>query len=291
MTTAVLGVDVIRKGHDTLVVAVIVLQCNFRKGIIQSSRNIDNFSDCFITSDTVDMLHKLTNTALIVQNFRLHFLRISGIRNYNPDSGIQESLFSHAFEKDFIVIASCLKDFGICLESNHRTSFCGLVNDFQWLFVFATVKMLEVDIFTVFDGNFQPFRKCIHDRCADTMQTAGNLITATAKLTAGMKDSINDCCRRNALSGVNSCRNPSTVIRDTDDIIRENFNLDFCAVPCQCFINGIVHNLIDQMMQTINTGRADIHTWTDTNRLKTFQDLNLFRTIAFFFHFFTLLFP
>ena len=47
------------------------------------------------------------------------------------------------------------------------------------------------------------------------------------------------------------------------------------AVASQRFINGVVHDLVDQMMQTALTGGADIHTGALAHCLQAFQDLDL----------------
>ena len=49
------------------------------------------------------------------------------------------------------------------------------------------------------------------------------------------------------------------------------------------FIDGVVHNFIDQMVQTGLGGGTDIHTRTLANRLQAFQNLNL-RAVIFTFY-------
>ena len=49
----------------------------------------------------------------------------------------------------------------------------------------------------------------------------------------------------------------------------------------QRFINGVVHDLIDKMVQSPYICGTDIHAGAFANRLKPFQHLNLILTIIF----------
>lgn len=83
------------------------------------------------------------------------------------------------------------------------------------------------------------------------MQTAGDLIAAAAELTAGVEDGVHDGCRRDALFWVDAHRDASAVIRNTDHVFRENVHGDLGAESCQRLINGVIYDLIDQMMQSL----------------------------------------
>jgi hypothetical protein len=41
-------------------------------------------------------------------------------------------------------------------------------------------------------------------------------------------------------------------------------------VASECFVDGVIDDLVDEVMKTANTGIADVHTRTFTNRLETF---------------------
>ena len=47
------------------------------------------------------------------------------------------------------------------------------------------------------------------------------------------------------------------------------------TVTGQSLIDGVVHDLVHQMVQTPLAGRADIHTGALAHSLQTFQDLDL----------------
>ncbi len=59
-------------------------------------------------------------------------------------------------------------------------------------------------------------------------------------------------------------------------------HVDFVAVTGQSFIDGIVHHLIDQMVQTIDPGGADIHGRSFSHRRQALKNLYAVGTILLF---------
>ena len=83
---------------------------------------------------------------------------------------------------------------------------------------------------------------------------------------------------------VHSRGNTAAVILHRYAVIRIQGDLDAFAVTCQGLVNGIIHDLVHQMVQSLDRGRSYIHSGALTNRLESFQNLNL--AIAVFMVFF-----
>ena len=47
-------------------------------------------------------------------------------------------------------------------------------------------------------------------------------------------------------------------------------DVNFRAVPGERFVDGVVDDFVDQVMQSIDAGRADVHRRALANGLKTF---------------------
>ena len=54
------------------------------------------------------------------------------------------------------------------------------------------------------------------------------------------------------------------------------------AVARQSFVNGVIYDFIDKVVQTGSGGGADIHTGTLAHGLQPFQNLNLIGVIFLF---------
>ena len=55
---------------------------------------------------------------------------------------------------------------------------------------------------------------------------------------------------------------------------------DFSTEAGQSFVDAVIDDLIDEMMEAAFAGVADIHTGSDANRFQTFQNLNLLGSVT-----------
>ena len=89
-----------------------------------------------------------------------------------------------------------------------------------------------------------------------------------------MQDGVDDGDGGQAGISLNVHGDAAAVIGDLDDVVLEDFDLDVVAVAGQCFVDGVVHDLVDQMVQAALAGGADIHAGTLADSFQTLQDLN-----------------
>ena len=59
------------------------------------------------------------------------------------------------------------------------------------------------------------------------------------------------------------------VVLHTDASILVDDYLDMGTVSCECFIDGVIHHLIHQVVKTTAIGRSDIHRRSFSDRFKT----------------------
>ena len=113
---------------------------------------------------------------------------------------------------------------------------------------------------------------------AYAMKAAGNLVAITAELAPGMEHRQNNLHGRLAgFMQVN--RNAAAIIGNGDAVVLMNHHVDIRAVACQRLIYGIVHYLINKMMQSTLRCAANIHARTLPDCLQPFQNLNLLGTV------------
>ena len=66
-------------------------------------------------------------------------------------------------------------------------------------------------------------------------------------------------------------RNAAAVVDDPDPAAGKQCDLDRVAAG-QGFVDGVVHDLVDQVMQAALTGRADVHARPLANCFEAFED-------------------
>ena len=290
MGTAVRRVDVVGEGEDEVVIAVVVLQGNFGEGIAVHAGHIDDIlRQGFQPTLFLEILHELADTALVVQDLGVRLCLVSLVGKDDADAGIQERLLPQTLEEYLeVVFCSLGEDLRICLEFHGSTGFGRVADDRNGLVVIATVELLKIHVGAVLHGELQPLREGVDHRCAHAVQTAGHLVSAAAELTAGVQDGVHYGCCGDALLGVDAHRNATAVIGDPHHVFRQDVHGDLRAVAGKCLINGVIDDLIDQMVQPLGTCGADVHARTLPDCLQPLQHLNLTLVIALcaLFHFF-----
>ncbi len=273
MHTALRRMNIVGKGNNNLIIGIGILHGDFRHGILLLPIHInDILMDGILIF--VDILHKGTDTALVIHGV-LCLLPLTFIGNGDVDAAIQERLLPHTGMQCLIVINQIIKHLRVRLEADGGTCLIGGANDRHFLSHLSTGELHLINL-TIFKHlNRHPLGQGIDNRGTHAVETAGNLIAAAAKLTAGMEDGINHFQSGLARLGLNVHRDTAAIIRHGNDITVMDGNGDLGAVACQRLINGVVHDLIDQMVQSAGGGGADIHTRTFPDRLQALQNLDL----------------
>ena len=106
---------------------------------------------------------------------------------------------------------------------------------------------------------------------------------STAKFTAGMQNRKYDFYCGNTCLVIDTYRNSSSVIDNSDRIIFVDRYINGIAESCQCFIYRIINDLIHQMMQSSAGCGTNIHSRTLSYSFQTFQYLNLIRAVFMFY--------
>ncbi len=125
------------------------------------------------------------------------------------------------------------------------------------------------------DGQFQPVRQGVHNRHANAVQAAGNLVGVLVEFPARMELGHDHFGRRSALCGVHAHRDAAAIVGDFGRAVREEGDRDPVCMAGKRFIDGIVHDLVDHVVQARAViGVTDIHAGAFADRFKALQDLD-----------------
>ena len=70
-------------------------------------------------------------------------------------------------------------------------------------------------------------------------------------------------------------RDAAAVIIDLDAAVREQGDHDPVGVAGKGLVDGVVDHLVDQVMEALGAGRADVHARSPPHMLPAFEDLDL----------------
>ena len=119
------------------------------------------------------------------------------------------------------------------------------------------------------------------------MKTARELISAAAELTARVQLGKHDFDRRFALFFYYSRGNAASVVGDCDRTVFLYLHENGVAKARHGFVDGVVHDFVDEMVKTALVRGTDIHAGTLSDRFKTFEHLDSALIVLFLSHLFT----
>ena len=143
-----------------------------------------------------------------------------------------------------------------------------------------------VDLAVTMDLDHQPLRQCVHYGCAHAVQTSRDLVAALVELTAGVEHRQHHFERRFALLLVVVGRNTAAVVPDGDGVVLVDRHVDVGAVARQRLVDRVVHDLVNQVVETLLADVADVHGGTLAHRFEALEDLDVRRGIFFFLFFY-----
>src|SRR5699024_4377085 len=197
---------------------------------------------------------------LLLPKIGEHDLQIPGEESHLPKSLPQQLKIKHRL----------LKDIRVRKKTYFRSSPLGISDDGQRTHDLSSLIALMINLSVVADIHFQPHGQRIDDGGSHTVQTAGYLVSSSAELAAGMKDGKHHLHGRNPFFLVDSHRNSPPVIPDSDGVIFVDIYLNGIAVARQGLINGIIYNLIYQMVKALGGSASDVHTRPFAHCFQTF---------------------
>ena len=110
------------------------------------------------------------------------------------------------------------------------------------------------------DKDVEFLRERVNHAASHAVETAGDGISTTAKLSTGVKGGENNLNGGHFLDRVLVNRNATTVIGHADSTVWQDDHINQIAVAGKRLIHRVIDDLIDQVVETPGAGRPDIHT-------------------------------
>ena len=187
-------------------------------------------------------------------------LFVALIENVDLHSAIEKSQFPQPLGEGFEGKLGGFENFRVGPESDVGPPFDGAPSSSRGAIGNSAFVALPVNLASAANFQFQLARKGIDDRNADPVQATGNLIGVAVEFAARMQDGHDHFCRRFFLGGVHLDRDSAAVVLDRHRAVEMDDDRNLVAMAGQSFVDGVVDNFIDQMVQT-RTVRWSRYTW------------------------------
>ncbi len=167
-----------------------------------------------------------------------------------------------------------LEDVGARPERDRGAGLVGRLELLQRPVGYAEAERLAPVVPAVAHVDLQLAAQRVDHRDADAVQTAGDLVAATAELAAGVQHGERHRHGRHVLAGRGVGGDATAVVLDPDAAVGEQGQPDPVAVPGECLVDGVVDDLPDQVVQAALTGGADVHAGTLPHRVEPLEHLD-----------------
>ncbi len=145
----------------------------------------------------------------------------------------------------------------------------------------AARVVLAPDVAVAADLDVELFGEGVYDRDADAVQPSGDLVAgALAELAAGVQHREDHFDGGLALLLHVRHGDAAAVVGHGDRVVGVDGDGHLVAEAGQGLVDGVVHDLIDEVVQTENTGRADVHPGALADGLQAFQDGDVLCVVA-----------
>ena len=116
----------------------------------------------------------------------------------------------------------------------------------------------------------------VHAGDANAVQSAGNFVGRAVELSARVQHGHHDLRRRHSLAvHVHLVdRNAAAVVDDGDGVVDVDGDVDAIGKSGQRFVNRVVHDFVDEVMQSHLAGRADVHRGTLAHRFHAAENFD-----------------
>ena len=139
-----------------------------------------------------------------------------------------------------------------------------------WL---AALVVLGPDVALALDLEVEALGERVDDRDADAVQAAGDLVAAAvAELAAGVQDGEDDLGRGPLLLLEDADWDAAAVVDDGYRVVGVDRDRDLVAVAGERLVDGVVDDLVDEVVEAPHAGRADVHAGPLANGLEALED-------------------
>ncbi len=197
----------------------------------------------------------------------------------NANATVQVGQFTQACSKDIVLVDRFIENASIWLEGDDSTPVVRVPNLLHGVQGLTNGVLLLVFLAIAVNVHVQMGRQSVHTGYTHTVQTARNLVGILVKLTPCVQDGHDHFEGRTVFLRVHGHGDAATVVLNGDRIAFVDGYFYGCGMAGKRFVNGVVHNFIDQVVQTFLTHIADVHRGAFTNGFESFQDLDTIRAV------------
>ena len=266
---ALVGVDVVRERVRGLDVGAVPLHRDLELALVGLALEVDDVLVDRVLA-VVDVEDEVGDAALEPEVGLLAAGALVG--ELDAQAPGQERHLAQPLSERLEHIVGRLEDVAVGQEGDGRAGVGGLLAHRERAERIAALVALAPRVAVTADLEVERLRERVHDRDADTVQAARHLVAPTAELPAGVELGQDDLGRRQPEALHHRDRDPAAVVGDGHPGVGSDGDGDVVAVTLERLVDGVVDDLVDEMVEPAKAGGADVHAGPLAYRLEALQN-------------------
>jgi hypothetical protein len=276
MRAALARVDVVGEGKDALLIAVVVLQRDLDLDTVPLALEEEHLGvDRRLV--LVEVLDELDDAALVEEGVAA---LVPLVLDDDLEALVEEGHLAEPVGERVEGERGLLEDLAVRLELHDGAVLGGLLAGGELAQRHAVLVALGPHLAVAADLQLEPLAERVDHRHPHAVEAAGYLVGGVLELAAGMEHGEDDFRRRLATFLVGVHGNAAAVVPHRAGPVGVQDDLDAVAVARQRLVNGVVHDLVDEVVEPIGPGVADVHGRPLAHGLEALEDLDVARGIG-----------
>ena len=273
-------VDIVAEAKDVFMEFVDELECRFHGNVVAHALIINNVRHGLL--GFIERANKPDDPVRLMKDDLL-CRRLTQVGILDGELRIEIGRLVHAALDIFLTEPGLLKDLGIRQEIDPRSGPFGLSNDREKSvhklndgispLIFVLIKKTAAA-----NADGHSFRKSIDHRRSDAVQSSAGLICIIIKFSACMERRKDDTLCAHAFFMHTDRDSSSVVLHGAGSVLFQRHS-DRRAETGEVLIHGVIHDLVDQMVESSCGHASDIHAGSCADSFKSFQYFNTVRII------------
>ena len=270
MKAALHRIDVVGKRKELLGKGVVVLDGHFDLDVAAGA--FDKNRGMQTRMAPVEIFDELYQAALIV---KLVFLIPAVILDDDAHTFVKKGQFAHSPGQNLVGELGGREDLRVGDEVHLGAALGGGADHRQIRRLDAPGIALPIDLALGINFHLQQGGQRVDHRNPNTVESPRHLVGMIVEFAPGVKTRHDDFHGRDLLDLVNAHRYPATVIGHADAVVRVDHDIDGRAVAGHSLVDAVVHNLVNQVVESGHVDVADVHGGPFTDGFEPFQDFDI----------------
>ncbi len=279
MGTALTSIDVVDKGEEPLRIPVKILKADLHLDIVALAGD-ENGLTVHSRAVAVQILDIGGDAAVIKEGI---LGAIAFVLEEDADIAVKEGEFPHSRFDDFVFENRGLAEyFRVRKKGDARAGGLAGANLLEVAGASTVFVGLAVNFPVAPDLGRHSAAQGVDHTHTNAVQTTRYLVAGVVELAARVQGRQDQFQGGHVFGGVLVHRDTATIVLHRHPVILVNNHADGVTVAGHGLVNGVVHHLVDKVVQPLLGGIADVHGRSFADSLQTVKDLDLFRSIRFF---------